>query len=179
MHSQSGASIEGITTATYLLTYLLTLNKSFASSLIDVSEPGRCFNAAAAAAGLAELGTMCDLQRSCSIVKDSGLSAAFTIAHELGHVWVTYHLSADMQSRCFFRCFAAFSSSTNILKKTDTVINENGINKFRRRREHRKKTLQLRRTTLDPEDVFSVYCCLLNVFSDKLLSRSAGLPGLR
>jgi len=37
-------------------------------------------------AGLAELGTMCDPLRSCSIIKDSGLSAAFTVAHELGHV---------------------------------------------------------------------------------------------
>jgi hypothetical protein len=37
-------------------------------------------------AGLAELGTMCDTHRSCSIIKDSGLSSAFTIAHELGHV---------------------------------------------------------------------------------------------
>ncbi|XP_065566975.1 A disintegrin and metalloproteinase with thrombospondin motifs 9-like isoform X2 [Artemia franciscana] len=36
--------------------------------------------------GLAELGTMCDRMSSCSIVQDNGLSAAFTIAHELGHV---------------------------------------------------------------------------------------------
>ncbi|XP_046444849.1 A disintegrin and metalloproteinase with thrombospondin motifs 9-like isoform X3 [Daphnia pulex] len=36
--------------------------------------------------GLAELGTMCDSSNSCSIVQDNGLSAAFTIAHELGHV---------------------------------------------------------------------------------------------
>ena len=36
--------------------------------------------------GLAELGTMCDPKASCSIVQDNGLSAAFTIAHELGHV---------------------------------------------------------------------------------------------
>lgn len=35
--------------------------------------------------GLAELGTMCD-RHSCAIVQDNGLSAAFTIAHELGHV---------------------------------------------------------------------------------------------
>jgi hypothetical protein len=35
--------------------------------------------------GLAELGTMCKTQ-SCAIVQDNGLSAAFTIAHELGHV---------------------------------------------------------------------------------------------
>lgn len=35
--------------------------------------------------GLAQLGTMC-LEQSCAIVQDNGLSAAFTIAHELGHV---------------------------------------------------------------------------------------------
>ncbi|KAL7038269.1 hypothetical protein ACKWTF_009531 [Chironomus riparius] len=35
--------------------------------------------------GLAELGTMCK-PNSCAIVQDNGLSAAFTIAHELGHV---------------------------------------------------------------------------------------------
>lgn len=36
--------------------------------------------------GLAELGTVCDPYRSCSIIEDNGLSTAFTIAHELGHV---------------------------------------------------------------------------------------------
>ncbi|KAK0137251.1 A disintegrin and metalloproteinase with thrombospondin motifs 20 [Merluccius polli] len=36
--------------------------------------------------GLAELGTMCDPFRSCSISEENGLSASFTIAHELGHV---------------------------------------------------------------------------------------------
>lgn len=35
--------------------------------------------------GLAELGTVCK-RRSCAIVQDNGLPAAFTIAHELGHV---------------------------------------------------------------------------------------------
>ncbi|TRY74484.1 hypothetical protein TCAL_01321, partial [Tigriopus californicus] len=35
--------------------------------------------------GLAEMGTMCG-NHSCAIVQDNGLSAAFTIAHELGHV---------------------------------------------------------------------------------------------
>lgn len=45
--------------------------------------------------GLAELGTICDPYRSCSISEDSGLSTAFTIAHELGHVYVSspyFHL---------------------------------------------------------------------------------------
>ncbi|MEQ2267573.1 A disintegrin and metalloproteinase with thrombospondin motifs 20, partial [Xenotaenia resolanae] len=36
--------------------------------------------------GLAELGTMCDPFRSCSISEENGISASFTIAHELGHV---------------------------------------------------------------------------------------------
>lgn len=37
--------------------------------------------------GLAELNTMCK-RGSCAVVQDNGLSAAFTIAHELGHVYV-------------------------------------------------------------------------------------------
>ena len=45
--------------------------------------PGKCDTL-----GLAELGTMCDPQKSCAIIEDNGLSAAFTIAHELGHVYV-------------------------------------------------------------------------------------------
>lgn len=47
--------------------------------------------------GLAELGTMCDPERSCSIVEDNGISAAYTIAHELGHV---FNLPHDDDSRC-------------------------------------------------------------------------------
>ena len=39
--------------------------------------------------GLAELGTICQPDRSCAIVEDNGLSAAFTIAHELGHVLIS------------------------------------------------------------------------------------------
>ncbi|KAK2580485.1 hypothetical protein KPH14_006224 [Odynerus spinipes] len=36
--------------------------------------------------GLAELGKMCSPDASCAIVQDNGLAAAFTIAHEIGHV---------------------------------------------------------------------------------------------
>lgn len=35
--------------------------------------------------GLAELGSICKTS-SCAIVQENGLSAAFTIAHELGHM---------------------------------------------------------------------------------------------
>ncbi|XP_060766580.1 A disintegrin and metalloproteinase with thrombospondin motifs 9-like isoform X3 [Neoarius graeffei] len=47
--------------------------------------------------GLAELGTVCDPYRSCSISEDSGLSTAFTIAHELGHV---FNMPHDDSNKC-------------------------------------------------------------------------------
>jgi hypothetical protein len=36
--------------------------------------------------GLAQSGQICDASASCAVIEDNGLSAAFTIAHELGHV---------------------------------------------------------------------------------------------
>uniref|UniRef100_A0A8C4W1Y2 ADAM metallopeptidase with thrombospondin type 1 motif 9 n=1 Tax=Gopherus evgoodei TaxID=1825980 RepID=A0A8C4W1Y2_9SAUR len=47
--------------------------------------------------GLAELGTVCDPYRSCSISEDNGLSTAFTIAHELGHV---FNMPHDDNNKC-------------------------------------------------------------------------------
>uniref|UniRef100_A0A667WKB6 ADAM metallopeptidase with thrombospondin type 1 motif 20 n=1 Tax=Myripristis murdjan TaxID=586833 RepID=A0A667WKB6_9TELE len=46
---------------------------------------------------LAELGTMCDPYRSCSISEENGLSASFTIAHELGHV---FNMPHDDNPKC-------------------------------------------------------------------------------
>ncbi|XP_053671313.1 A disintegrin and metalloproteinase with thrombospondin motifs 9 [Anopheles nili] len=46
--------------------------------------------------GLAELGTICG-KTACAIVQDNGLSASFTIAHELGHVLGMPH---DDDNRC-------------------------------------------------------------------------------
>ncbi|GMT24056.1 hypothetical protein PFISCL1PPCAC_15353, partial [Pristionchus fissidentatus] len=54
--------------------------------------PGKCDTL-----GLAELGTMCDGQKSCAIIEDNGLSAAFTIAHELGHIFNVPH---DDERKC-------------------------------------------------------------------------------
>lgn len=34
--------------------------------------------------GMADVGTACDPDRSCSIIEDDGLQSAFTVAHELG-----------------------------------------------------------------------------------------------
>ncbi|CAL1271033.1 unnamed protein product [Larinioides sclopetarius] len=47
--------------------------------------------------GLAQSGMVCDSESSCAIVEDNGLSAAFTIAHELGHVMSIPH---DDDSKC-------------------------------------------------------------------------------
>ncbi|KOC64643.1 A disintegrin and metalloproteinase with thrombospondin motifs 9 [Habropoda laboriosa] len=47
--------------------------------------------------GLAELGRMCFPGSSCAIVRDSGLAAAFTMAHEIGHVLDMPH---DNDTKC-------------------------------------------------------------------------------
>ncbi|XP_047420546.1 A disintegrin and metalloproteinase with thrombospondin motifs 1 [Sciurus carolinensis] len=41
--------------------------------------------------GIADVGTVCDPSRSCSVIEDDGLQAAFTTAHELGHVLNMLH----------------------------------------------------------------------------------------
>ncbi|KAJ1175047.1 hypothetical protein NDU88_000338 [Pleurodeles waltl] len=41
--------------------------------------------------GVADIGTMCDPGRSCSVIEDDGLQASFTLAHELGHVMSMPH----------------------------------------------------------------------------------------
>ncbi|KAJ3589609.1 hypothetical protein NHX12_010454 [Muraenolepis orangiensis] len=41
--------------------------------------------------GMADVGTMCDPKRSCSVIEDDGLPSAFTAAHELGHVLNMLH----------------------------------------------------------------------------------------
>ncbi|XP_053973328.1 A disintegrin and metalloproteinase with thrombospondin motifs 9-like isoform X2 [Hylaeus volcanicus] len=51
--------------------------------------------------GLAELGRMCSPGSSCAIVQDNGLAAAFTIAHEIGHVLNMPHDDDDTKCRGF------------------------------------------------------------------------------
>ncbi|XP_072369255.1 A disintegrin and metalloproteinase with thrombospondin motifs 5 [Scyliorhinus torazame] len=36
--------------------------------------------------GMADVGTICSSERSCAIIEDDGLHAAFTVAHEIGHL---------------------------------------------------------------------------------------------
>lgn len=43
-----------------------------------------CGTATCDTLGMADVGTMCDPERSCAIVEDDGLQSAFTAAHELG-----------------------------------------------------------------------------------------------
>ncbi|XP_009463250.1 PREDICTED: A disintegrin and metalloproteinase with thrombospondin motifs 4 [Nipponia nippon] len=47
--------------------------------------------------GMADVGTICDPERSCAIVEDDGLQSAFTAAHELGHVFNMLH---DTSQHC-------------------------------------------------------------------------------
>ncbi|CAL8336148.1 unnamed protein product [Boreogadus saida] len=51
--------------------------------------------------GVADVGTMCDPKRSCFVVEDDGLQAAFTVAHELGHVLSMPHDDSKTCERLF------------------------------------------------------------------------------
>ncbi|XP_039619927.1 A disintegrin and metalloproteinase with thrombospondin motifs 8-like [Polypterus senegalus] len=51
--------------------------------------------------GVADVGTMCDPERSCSVVEDDGLQASFTAAHELGHVLSMPHDDSKTCERLF------------------------------------------------------------------------------
>ncbi|GFY39610.1 a disintegrin and metalloproteinase with thrombospondin motifs 9 [Trichonephila inaurata madagascariensis] len=47
--------------------------------------------------GLAQSGMACDRESSCAVVEDNGLSAAFTVAHEIGHILGIPH---DDDAKC-------------------------------------------------------------------------------
>lgn len=35
--------------------------------------------------GIANYKSVCELSQSCAVIKETGLSTAFTVAHEIGH----------------------------------------------------------------------------------------------
>ncbi|XP_042331662.1 A disintegrin and metalloproteinase with thrombospondin motifs 15 [Sceloporus undulatus] len=53
--------------------------------------------------GMADVGTMCDPKRSCSVIEDDGLPSAFTTAHELGHVLNMPHDNVKVCEEIFGR----------------------------------------------------------------------------
>ena len=59
----------------------------FASaSLGAASQQDFCGHQGCDTLGVADIGTMCDRNKSCSVIEDEGLQAAYTLAHELGNV---------------------------------------------------------------------------------------------
>ncbi|NXH12719.1 ATS4 metalloproteinase, partial [Bucco capensis] len=50
-----------------------------------------CGESTCATLGMADVGTICNPERSCAIIEDDGLQSAFTAAHELGHVFNMLH----------------------------------------------------------------------------------------
>ncbi|XP_034940467.1 A disintegrin and metalloproteinase with thrombospondin motifs 9 isoform X2 [Chelonus insularis] len=67
--------------------------------------------------GLAELGRMCSPGSSCAIVQDNGLAAAFTIAHELGHV---FNMPHDDDSKC-----AKYRNRSRVYKVMSRMLDDN------------------------------------------------------
>ncbi|KAL0100426.1 hypothetical protein PUN28_019638 [Cardiocondyla obscurior] len=67
--------------------------------------------------GLAELGRMCSPGASCAIVQDNGLAAAFTIAHEIGHVLNMPH---DDDAKC-----AGFRNRSGIHNVMSRMLDDN------------------------------------------------------
>ncbi|XP_011064845.1 PREDICTED: A disintegrin and metalloproteinase with thrombospondin motifs 9 [Acromyrmex echinatior] len=67
--------------------------------------------------GLAELGRMCSPGSSCAIVQDNGLAAAFTIAHEIGHVLNMPH---DDDSKC-----AGFRNRSGVHNVMSRMLDDN------------------------------------------------------
>ncbi|KAG5851587.1 hypothetical protein ANANG_G00053240 [Anguilla anguilla] len=45
-----------------------------------------CGHHSCATLGMADVGTVCSRQRNCAVIEDDGLHAAFTLAHEIGHL---------------------------------------------------------------------------------------------
>ncbi|CAJ0966900.1 unnamed protein product, partial [Ranitomeya imitator] len=48
--------------------------------------------------GVADIGTVCEPSKSCSVIEDDGLQAAYTLAHELAHVLSIPH---DNSNNCW------------------------------------------------------------------------------
>uniref|UniRef100_A0A8C5C1C6 ADAM metallopeptidase with thrombospondin type 1 motif, 15b n=1 Tax=Gadus morhua TaxID=8049 RepID=A0A8C5C1C6_GADMO len=65
--------------------------------------------------GMADVGTICDPKRSCSVIEDDGLPSAFTTAHELGHVFNMPHDNVKA-------CEAVFGKLRNNQMMSPTLI---------------------------------------------------------
>lgn len=73
-------SVSNVSPSTLLLLFsLICLLVCLSFSLQDICGYKDCDTL-----GVADVGTMCDPKRSCSVIEDNGLQAAFTVSHELG-----------------------------------------------------------------------------------------------
>ncbi|XP_059824920.1 A disintegrin and metalloproteinase with thrombospondin motifs 1 [Hypanus sabinus] len=71
--------------------------------------------------GMADVGTICDPGRSCSVVEDDGLQASFTAAHELGHV---FNMPHDDARQCL-HSVQLTSSSSHMMASTLSNLDRN------------------------------------------------------
>uniref|UniRef100_A0A452GLI9 A disintegrin and metalloproteinase with thrombospondin motifs 5 n=1 Tax=Gopherus agassizii TaxID=38772 RepID=A0A452GLI9_9SAUR len=55
-------------------------------TLFSLSWQDLCGHHSCDTLGMADVGTICSPERSCAVIEDDGLHAAFTVAHEIGHL---------------------------------------------------------------------------------------------
>ncbi|KAE8592011.1 hypothetical protein XENTR_v10018627 [Xenopus tropicalis] len=66
--------------------------------------------------GMADVGTMCDPKRSCSVIEDDGLPSAFTTAHELGHVFNMPHDNVKVCEEAFGKLRENYMMSPTLIQ---------------------------------------------------------------
>ncbi|KAJ0062101.1 hypothetical protein NL108_015684 [Boleophthalmus pectinirostris] len=90
---ESMAQFHGDDLKHYILTLMSVAARLYKhpSILNSISIVDLCGASTCDTLGMADVGTMCDPKRSCSVIEDDGLPSAFTTAHELGHVFNMPH----------------------------------------------------------------------------------------
>jgi hypothetical protein len=68
---------------------------------------------------MADVGTMCDPKRSCSVIEDDGLPSAFTTAHELGKAGGEGRCPLELFWVCA-RCFGGGETFAFVLSCSET-----------------------------------------------------------
>ncbi|XP_064185781.1 A disintegrin and metalloproteinase with thrombospondin motifs 5-like [Anguilla rostrata] len=92
-----------------------------------------CGHHSCATLGMADVGTVCSRQRNCAVIEDDGLHAAFTLAHEIGHLlglshddsqFCEEHFGSSEEKRLMSSILTSISASKPWSLCTSTTITD-------------------------------------------------------